>query len=196
MSASPATEFSLLMEQVRDGVPGAVQTMIDRYGQHLMRVIRRKLHQKIRTKFDSQDFCQAVWASFFALPAEKYTFDKPEELLRFLVDLARNKVVEAVRQRMVAQKYNVNREVSLTDQFQGGVADVLPGREPTPSTIAMAREEWENLLDRQSDRHRRILALLNRGQTHREVAQELGVNEKTIQRVLRKLFPHRTYENQ
>jgi DNA-binding NarL/FixJ family response regulator len=51
----------------------------------------------------------------------------------------------------------------------------------------MAEERWDRLLDGQPPQDRRILELLRQGHTHAEIAQQVGVSEKRVQRLLRKL---------
>jgi len=183
--ADERQEFARLMREVCTGSPGATEQLIERYGDHILRIVRRKLNRTLRPKFDSVDFVQAVWASFFALPLKHYQFEKSADLVGFLVGLAHNKVVDAVRQRLLTQKYDVNREQSLSDPRHK--ADALPGHQPTPSEIAIAREEWQRLLAGQPEHYREILFALRDGQTQEAVARQLGVNERTIRRVLRKL---------
>jgi RNA polymerase sigma factor (sigma-70 family) len=181
-------EFHHLMERVQQGNQEAVQELLERYGTPVVRVIRRKLLKKLRRKYDSTDFAQAVWASFFAVDPMDYRFEHPRELVAYLVRMARNKVIEEVRHRVGSLKHCIHREISLeaaatkTDQQ---LAD--PG--PTPSAVAVAHEEWARLLDGLPPMHRRILMLIEQGYTHREAAQELGLNERTIRRFLEKLSP-------
>ena len=47
-----------------------------------------ELSPPMRTRVDSTDLVQAVWASFFAMPFQKYSFDSPNALLAFLITLA------------------------------------------------------------------------------------------------------------
>ena len=184
--AEEERDFQELMERVRDGSQDAAEELVARYGDHIVRVVRRRLSKRLRSKFDSADFQQDVWASFFANPAE--TFAGPDALAAFLAGLARNKVLMAVRRRCRLQKYNVARENSLhgSAAYQ---ADGLTAREPTPSQIAAAREKWDQLLHGQPRRYRRILTLLREGHTHVQIAHALGVHEKTIQRLVRRLLP-------
>lgn len=179
-------KFARLMGRVCTGSQAAAQELVGTYGAHVLRIVRRKLNQSLRPKFDSADFVQAVWASFFALPLDHYQFNDADSLVAFLMGLARNKVVEAVRQRLQTQKYNVNREQPLADRC-GHAAHDLVGREPTPAEIAIAREEWEHLLKAQPEHYQQILVALRDGDTQQEVARQLGVNERTIRRVIRKL---------
>jgi RNA polymerase sigma-70 factor (ECF subfamily) len=185
MSDGP-NEFNDLMRRLREGDEGAARELLDRYGEHILRVVRRKLNKKLRSKFDSVDFVQAVWASFFADVPRTPAFDHPQALVAFLVTLAQNKVIDAVRQRMQTQKYNVNREFAL----DGSVAPEAAGlvaREPTPSQVAVANDEWRRLLADLPALYQRMLVLLREGHTQKSVARELDVNEKTIRRWLEKL---------
>lgn len=179
-------EFGLLMQRVRAGSEEAAQELFERYGPHIFRVVRRRMTQKLRAKFDSADFVQAVWASFFAIPTCRQTFERPEALVAYLAQLASNKVVDAVRQRMQTAKYNVNRERSLDGSaaFQAGT---VAGADPTPSQIIGAREEFAQLLKQLPARHQEIIVLLGEGHTHAEIAQRLNIDPKTIWRVLRQV---------
>ncbi len=179
-------EFQRLMGGVHARSPDAATELVALYGDHILRVIRRRLHRRLRSKFDSTDFQQDVWASFFANPPE--TFDGPDSLAAFLAKVARNKILMAVRQRRVLQKYNVDRENSLDGSAAFHAAGVT-SREPRPSQVAVAHEKMAHLARGQSAQGRRILALLNEGHTHEQIASELGVNAKTVQRLVRRLQP-------
>src|SRR5687768_4189029 len=101
-------EFADLMNRLRAGDQEAAWKLIEEYGPHIRRVVRRELHQKMRSKFDSIDFVQAVWASFFREPGQFREMETPEALLNFLVAIARNKVVDETRRRLYLQKMNVH----------------------------------------------------------------------------------------
>jgi RNA polymerase sigma-70 factor (ECF subfamily) len=184
-------DFEALWQRVRDGDPVAIGTFVGKYGNALIRVVRRRLHSKLRARFDSADFVQDVWASFFAhLPKDAPS--SPEQLAAFLEALARNKVAEIARNQ-VAKKNNVHREqVSLNDSQ--ATLPVPAARQATPSTAAMSREEWDRLLDRQPPLYRHILVLRREGREIAQIAVELGVSERTVRRVLTKLLPGLAYE--
>lgn len=179
-------EFRDLMARVQEGCKESAQILHDRYGHHLLRAVRRRLHQSLRPKFDSLDFVQDVWASFFADVPHKRCFQRPEELVTFLIAMARNKVADTARTRMVRQKYNVNREQPLDGKswMREMTANV-----PTPSEVVMGREEWDLLLEGQPRVHRHILALVRDGQEPVGIAQELGISERTVRRVIQKNLP-------
>ncbi|MFL5241083.1 MAG: RNA polymerase sigma factor [Gemmataceae bacterium] len=180
-------EFQELMQRLRQGSDGAARELLNRYGPHIQQVIRQRLHRKLRPKFDSIDFTQAVWASFFADQARLKSFDSPETLTKYLGALARNKVVEAVRQRIHTGKFDVNKELPL--QRPGSEPVPVPAMQPTASQFVMAEEEWNRLARGQPPYKRQILSLLRQGYTHQEIAEKIGVNEKTIRRLVRQLHP-------
>jgi RNA polymerase sigma-70 factor (ECF subfamily) len=187
--AEPAGEFEALMVRVRAGCPEAAREVFDRYSDQVRVVVRHRLPPPLRAQYDSVDFVQSVWASFFDEPARQYTFATPEALVKFLARVAHNKVVDQVRQRLGTQKRDLSRERSLDDA--GGhrrpLADKLPVRGPTPSQVAIASELEEHLLAGQPPELRRALEMLRQGHDRREVAAVLGLHPKLLQRVLREL---------
>ena len=83
-----ANDVEALMGRVRAGCPRAAQEVFDRYSDAVRRVVRRVLRDRLRAKYDSTDFVQSVWASFFLTPPERYNFDTPQQLVNFLSKVA------------------------------------------------------------------------------------------------------------
>jgi len=82
----------------------------------------------------------------------------------------------------------VKRERPLPDPLSEG-ADVPAARQPTPSQVASAREQMDRMLEKVPPRYQRVLGMLQLGYTHREIAEELKLNEKTVRRLLQRLRP-------
>jgi RNA polymerase sigma-70 factor (ECF subfamily) len=180
--------FPGLMARVFAGQKDAVDELLRRYEPYLLRAIRKRLNKRLRSKFDSLDFVQDVWASFFADRPQQLTFQQPEELVAFLTEVARNKLVEVVRQRLYLQKFNLLREQSLYDAQVADAASLAAYQE-TPSESAMHHEEWDRFLQSQPPVYRRILLLLREGRTPAEIAQQMGVSERTVFRASSRLTP-------
>jgi RNA polymerase sigma factor (sigma-70 family) len=178
-------DFADLMKRVQDRSDGAARLLLESYGEHILRVVRCRLNRKLRPKFDSHDFVQAVWASFFGMAPERIAFDRPEALGAFLAQLANNKVVDVVRQRLQTLKHNAHRECSLEGPEALGAT--IAARAASPEVIAIAREEWQRLVNRQPGRHREIAQCVGGGMAPRQAAEFLGLSEKTILRVIRKI---------
>jgi RNA polymerase sigma factor (sigma-70 family) len=186
--ADPLAEFRDLLGRARRGDPDASARLFERYGQTIIKAVRRRLHHRMRTQFDSLDFAQDVWTSFFTGDACRFEFDTPAALAAFLEEVARNKVIDATRARCEIQKRDLRRERSLAEEATVAQAEAAR-RGPTPSQYVMAEEEWERLLERAPEHHRRILVLLRQGHTHDEIARKLNTTTKTIQRLLRHICP-------
>jgi DNA-directed RNA polymerase specialized sigma24 family protein len=90
----PHDEFQDLLKQAAEGSAEATRKLIDCYTPHILRAVRRKLSKSIRPKFDSFDFTQAVWASFFAGVQQRMTFQRPEDLVGYLAAMAHYKVID------------------------------------------------------------------------------------------------------
>ena len=181
------TEFDCLMERVRNGCAEAARELFEQYGGYVRTVVRRKLHQQLRSQFDSNDFTQAVWASFFTTPTGEFAFATPEELVRFLSGMACNKVTLAYRRRLQTAKRNAHREEPLPANEDDGAGLPRDPRQPTPSQVAVANEEWERLLEGQPSHYQLVLKLLRRGHTQAETAARLGMSPRQIQRIVEKL---------
>ncbi len=187
--AEPVNEFEALMERVRAGCQDAARQVYDQYSDKVRLVVRHALHQRMRSQFDSFDFVQSVWASFFDVPAREYTFETPDALIKFLARTAHNKVVDQARKGLGTQKRDLTREQSL-DARRGentALGEQLHVRGPSPSQLAIASELREHLLEGQPPEFQRALEMLRRGHDKGEIAAVLGMHPKLLQRVLQEL---------
>ena len=142
------------------GSEAAAHELFRDYEPFLLQAIRQRLSRRIRSNFDSMDFAQDVWASFFAHRPEQRTFSSPDDLVKFLTRLAQNKLIDAARKRQT-QKNDIRREQSMDDS-QIFDKHALAGREPTPSQIVMTKENWAAFLRKQPLVYRRVFILLPR----------------------------------
>jgi RNA polymerase sigma-70 factor (ECF subfamily) len=176
-------EFSRLIERFYAGDPDAHRRLYEEYGGVVREAVRRRLPDRLRKEFDSLDFAQDVWASFCHLPAHRQQFPSPADLGGFLTRVAYNKVIEVCRRRFTSQGYDITREQPLVRAADG--ADVpVPGREATPSQVAIADEQWEAIAAALPASHVAVLRRLREGYTQREVAAMTGVADRTVRRLV------------
>ncbi|MCU0958551.1 MAG: sigma-70 family RNA polymerase sigma factor [Pirellulaceae bacterium] len=178
-------DFRAAMAGVRAGSPEAVWKLIAEYGPHVQRVVRRRLDRRMRSKFDSLDFVQMVWASVFRNPRNLWDLQQPEDLVRYLAAVARHKVIVEYRRRIKLSKYNVTQERSLDESEL--VRRRVDPEQSSPSQIAMAREQWERYMRDQPERDRTILQMRIGGATFLEISQQLGIHERTARKVIARL---------
>ncbi|MGA2063238.1 MAG: sigma-70 family RNA polymerase sigma factor [Thermoguttaceae bacterium] len=179
-------DFRSLMKQITEGSEEAAWTLVEEYGELIRRAVRRVLNKKLRSKFDSLDFVQLVWSSFFRARNRLDRFEHPEQLAAFLLTIARNKVGMEVRRRLLTEKYNLNKEYSLNapSMIHRDISDP----KPLPIDVAMAREQWNRLLSGQPNHYREIIKLRLQGRTYQDIAAKLAIDESTVRRFLNRLF--------
>jgi RNA polymerase sigma-70 factor (ECF subfamily) len=184
--SEPTSEFAELMQRIQAGSQDAAWELLEKYGPHVQRFVRRSLNPQMRSKFDSVDFMQVVWASFFREPERIRRLDSPQQLVGYLAAMARNKVGTEVRRGMLTGKRDLRREVSI-DEPRESPHEGLTARDPTPSSVAMARERWTQLVDDQPEGVRKIVEMRFMGATFDEIAEELHIHERTARKAIQRL---------
>jgi RNA polymerase sigma-70 factor (ECF subfamily) len=176
-------EFRLLVERMLTGDQRATQKFLAEYRPALLHAVRRRLSKQLRSKYDSLDFEQDVWKSFFGnLPAAQL-LQTPDDLVAHLTRVAQNKVIDATRRQLVGQKRNVNREQSLDREALESPALAAVGQ-PTPSEVVSRGEWWDRLLENQPTVYRRVLVLAREGKDLNEIAAELQIHRRTVRRII------------
>ncbi len=180
--SSTENEFERLMERVRTGDPEVGRELFERYGKAIQIVVRYRLDRRMRSQFDSLDFAQDAWASFFRVPPANYNFQTPEELVAFLTRVVQHKISDAYRKRCGHSKKS-GRKFRRRHSY----VDEQPARQPTPSHTAILSEEWNRLLKDKPPQIQRALEMLRDGYSQREIAQELGLQVRRIHRLIKSL---------
>jgi RNA polymerase sigma factor (sigma-70 family) len=178
--------FPETLRRASEGSQEDIQRLINEYGHCIQRVVRRRLDNRLRSKFDSLDFVQMVWASFFRESGQLERFGAPEEFVRFLVTMARNKVVDEERRRLTGARYNCTKETAFDDAQPAARATM-----DTPSQFAIARERWQIAVGAESERDQEVMNLRLNGASFVEISAALGINERTARRIVDRLFPHK-----
>ena len=149
-------------------------------------MVRSRLPKKLRSRFDSTDFVQSVWQSFFADPGrDSRDFETVEHFRGFLFGMVRNKVQEQHRRLTRTGKYDLAREEPL--YVRRGDREVLRevvSPEPTPSQAIQASDRMAQLTAGRSPREVEVLTLRRQGLTIVEIAARTGINERTVRRMI------------
>lgn len=182
-----ASEFPRLLDRVRAGSEGAARRLFELYQRSVLQAVRRRLPRRLRSKYDSTDLTQEVWAELFASGLDHTACQSPAGFARFVQHLADWRAKNLLRKRLGAGKGNVDREHTLgSSTVRGEVLGAAHGG-PSPSEAAADAEQWQRLLHSQSPRHQQILVLLRQGDSYEEVARKLGIHPRTIRRLIYRL---------
>jgi RNA polymerase sigma-70 factor (ECF subfamily) len=179
------SDLAGFLRRIHAGDESAARELLQRYEPEVRLVVRRQLPRLLRSRFDSLDFLQSVWGSFFrkmrAAPAE---FEDSRHLVAFLARAAKNKVIDEYR-RAASLKQDMHREEPLWGDGRRPkeVADPID----SPSEVAQAREVLGRLRDLLPEERRTILELKAEGLSSKDIGERLGISERTVQRVLEEL---------
>jgi RNA polymerase sigma-70 factor (ECF subfamily) len=182
---SDRDDLVAVLSRIRAGDEEAARELLGRHEAEVRLVVRRQLPKLLRSRFDSLDFLQSVWASFFQRvregPAE---FDDSRHLVAFLARAAKNKVIDEYR-RAASQKQDMHREEPL--YLEGHRPRELTAGDETPSQVVEASETLHMLRELVPEARREILDLKAEGLSSREIGERLKVSERTVQRVVEEL---------
>jgi DNA-directed RNA polymerase specialized sigma24 family protein len=172
-------DFLDLIRRVRASDHTAAAELVKRYAPAVRRVIRLKLRDpRLRRVLDSTDICQGVLASFFIRAASgQYDLERPVQLLRLLVVMARNKLIGESR------TYYVKRR-----EQPGPVVDALLAGLAAPETSPSGRLAWKDLLQevrrRPTDEERRLADRRAERREWSEIAAEVGGSAEALRKRL------------
>lgn len=183
--ARDGSDLAEFLRRIQSGDDAAARELLQKYEPEVRLVVRRQLPRLLRTRFDSLDFLQSVWGSFFRRMRDAPTeFEDSRHLVAFLARAAKNKVIDEYR-RAASLKQDMHREEPLW-------ADGMRPREvadpvDSPSEIAQAHEVLGRLRELVPQDRRTILELKAEGLSSRDIGERLGISERTVQRVLEDL---------
>jgi RNA polymerase sigma factor (sigma-70 family) len=163
-------DFADFLRRIRDGDDRAAEELVRRFEPMIRREVRMRLGDKrLQRAFDSVDVSQSVLADFLSQAAAgRYELEGPEQLVRLLVTMTRNRLVSRARRerRMV-------RDVSRLADEPGILAGILDSQ-PSPSEVVSREEQWDLLKKSLSDEELQIVDLRLAGNSWDEIAARLG----------------------
>ncbi len=184
-SRDHGSDIAAFLARIQAGDEAAARELLTRYEAEVRLVVRRQLPRLLRSRFDSLDFLQSVWGSFFRRvrsgPAE---FEDSRHLVAFLARAAKNKVIDEYR-RAASRKQDMHREEPLWTE--GTRPKEVAADIDTPSELAQANEAFVRLSELLPAERRTILELKAEGLSSRDIGERLGISERTVQRVLEDL---------
>jgi RNA polymerase sigma factor (sigma-70 family) len=178
--------FATLIENARLGDEAAVAALLGRFEPEVRTMVRVRLPRILRNQLDSMDIVQAIWTSVFAgKPDEVAQFTDVGQFRGFLAGVARNKVYEEHRRRTRTKKYDLGREERL--YVRKGERDItreVVASDPTPSEEVQADDRLDQLTKGRTPEEVRVVKLRRQGLTFDEIAQRLGISERSVRRVI------------
>ena len=180
----PGDNLGTLMEEVHAGSDSAARRLVELYGDEIRRAARSRLNAKLRARFDTIDFTQEAWKSFFAGVPERPRFKSAAQLVAFIKRLAGNKVIDEVRRQLYSDKRDIKREQAIGETQ---TTRMLASKAADPAEVIADREELSHQLHRLSPRDRQIIEFRLAGHSIEKIAEHFGIHARSVRRVFARI---------
>jgi RNA polymerase sigma-70 factor (ECF subfamily) len=173
--------FAELIRRVRAGDADAAAIVVQRYEPEIRRAVRLRLTDpSLRRVLDSMDICQSVLASFFVRAAAgQFDLEQPDQLLRLLVVMARNKLRDQVSYHRAARRDQRRVEADSDVPLASARADT-----PSPSVVVSARELLQKIREALTPAERELADQRALGRDWNSIAAERGERADTLRKRL------------
>jgi RNA polymerase sigma factor (sigma-70 family) len=176
---STTTPFDDLWRRAQAGDQEGWAELERRYGPYLQRIVRVSMTDpRLGRVLDSMDICQSVWASLFVRAAAgQYEIHGPDDLLKLLGAMARNKVKFHARKEQAQRRDNRRQE-------GGGRVEEIPSGDSSPSHHVASQELLKEVRRRLSPEERKLLELRKQGLEWSAIAEQLGGSPEALRKKL------------
>jgi RNA polymerase sigma-70 factor (ECF subfamily) len=173
--------FPALLRRVRAGDAQAAAELVAAYEPEIRRLVRLQLTDpRLGRLLDSADVCQSVLANFFVRAAAgQFDLERPEQLLKLLAQMARNRLRDHARAQHAGRRDNRRLERRGAEAL-----DAVAGVEATPSRIVAGKELLAKVQGLLSAPERYLADQRALGRGWADLAAELGDNPEALRKRL------------
>ncbi len=184
--------ISRLFEELKAGNPQAAEGLWTVYFERLVTVARKQLGDAPKRVADEEDIALSVFQTLCVGAARGKFADhvRRDDLWHLLLHLTNHKLVNYVRRetRLKRGGGDVRGESVFLNPATGSDArglDQIVRNEPTPSMLAALNEQHQRLLEMlANDTLRRIAISRMQGETNEEIADQLKLSVRSVERKL------------
>jgi RNA polymerase sigma-70 factor (ECF subfamily) len=174
MAAEP--HFADLISRVRARDQAAAAELVRQFEPEIRRFIRLRLTDPgLQRAFDSSDVLQSVLGNFFIrVMAGQFDLDEPSQLVRLLVTMAHNKIVDHARKP--ASRRNRDRSSGVWANFAAEGC--------SPSEIVAKEELLREVRSRLTDAERQLAEQRADGRSWQEIAAACNASPDSVRKRL------------
>lgn len=175
------TQFDLLLKRVREGDQDAATELVRLYEPEVKRTVHAALsgNARLRQAVDSTDICQSVLGQFFVrVAAGEFDLDDSGDLVKLLVTMAKNRIVDRHRKESAARRDRGRQQALGGGDSSPRVQIAAPGA--TPSRVAAGRELLAKTLALMDPDERRLAEERAHGRSWKELAVEFGESADSL----------------
>src|SRR5262245_26679594 len=168
--------FRDLIRRIRAGDDDAATELVRQYEPEIRRAVRMRLHNpRLGRVLDSMDVCQSVMGRFFVgVAVGQFELEHPAQLLRLLVTMAKNRVIDHAR-----------KPSNRPDSFGADDREYqVPGRGVTPSVDVSQKELLSEMRRRLTPEERQLSELRTAGNDWATIAAQHGGSPDALRKKL------------
>jgi RNA polymerase sigma factor (sigma-70 family) len=188
MNAEDSDPWQRFIQGLRSGDHAILLEFCQSYGPQLNRLADKYLGAKVRRRVGSEDVVQSACRTFFRrAQGGEFQLADSEDLWRLLCAITVTKVREHARYHN-RLKRGLERETALPADAGNSGAHVNP-RDPrlTPAEAAEFSDFFESIRSGLDEEERQIVDLKLQDCTNDEVAEQLGLSERTVRRAVKRV---------
>jgi DNA-directed RNA polymerase specialized sigma24 family protein len=187
---SEAPTFEELIQRVRAWDQEAAAELVRRYEPAIRRAVRFRLADAgLGNVLDSMDVCQSVLRSFFVRAASgQYSLETPEQVLKLLKAMARNKLTSQAR-RQYSQRRDNRRASPIGEE---GSRLVAPG--DSPSAAMVVRDLQQEVRHRLAPDEWKLLEMRNQGHDWAAIGAAVGGAPESLRKKLARAIDRVAHE--
>ncbi len=175
---------SWLLRQWKNGDERAAEVLFDRYAFRLVALVASRLNRRYRSQIDPEQVMQSALGSFFdAARHSRIQVSQNVSLWRLLATFARRKLARSIERHSASKRGGNQTRLPLNDDFDQRPS--VSGRFPGFAADDSDADEFLHHLQAElpADQFSVVEGLLA-GQSQRELAESLGIDERTVRRRL------------
>jgi RNA polymerase sigma-70 factor (ECF subfamily) len=184
--AMPETPIDRFLQDLSRGDEQVARQLFDTYVDRLVALARSRISQRLASRVDPEDIVQSVFRTFFGRIKEgRFQINDQDDLCKLLMRITVHKTLRQIAFHKAAKR-DPGHETGQEDGSHDHIMELLD-REPTPDDAVAFVDQLEHFLGRLRPQERQILEMRMQGYTNEEIAQELGIYDRKIRRVIERV---------
>ena len=184
--SEPRSDDRDLVSDYQAGSESAARDLFDKYCERLMKLAKRRIGQRMASRFDPEDVIQSAFRTFFTrVKNDEFTFEAEDDLFKLLVRLTVRKTLRRIEHHNAAKR-NPNLEAAQrTDDVEP--FSLVASHTVTPDMEVALIDEFQDFIGNLPELDRKVIELKIQGYSTVEIAEQVGSYERKVRRVLERI---------
>ncbi len=175
-----------LVNDYQDGSESAAKELFDKHCERLLRLAKRRIGQRMSSRFDPEDVVQSAFRTFFTrVKNDEFEFANEDDTFKLLVRLTVRKTLRRIQYHR-AEKRNPEAEQGHHADGSEVFAHVASA-EPSAEVEVALLDEFERFVGQLPTLDRQVLELKVQGFSTVEIAERLGTYDRKVRRIIERL---------